>query len=95
MTNTYEVAEVHIGAWDEDRSPIVSHRWACRSTHDALVLCETRRVEAEMNHYADVRFEARENGEPIAPLDDEIEDGEVAAHLSAMGYTTEEIEAAI
>ena len=88
MTNTYEVAEVHIGAWDEDR-------WACRSTHDALVLCETRRVEAEMNHYADVRFEARENGEPIAPLDDEIEDGEVAAHLSAMGYTTEEIEAAI
>jgi len=94
MTNTYEVAEVHIGAWDEDRSPIVSHRWACRAPR-CLGAVRDSPVEAEMNHYADVRFEARENGEPIAPLDDEIEDGEVAAHLSAMGYTTEEIEAAI
>lgn len=93
MTDKYEVVEMEKSTRNQDGSPSITNRWSCESATDAFLHVHVRRVEAEIQGRTDVCYEAREDGEPIDPMDWEWEpdDEDVFRQLALMGYTEEEI----
>ena len=92
MANQYEVVEMERNAWHEDRTPIVSTRWPCKSEADAIIQLRVREVEAEIQGRTDVHYEAREDGKSIDRTEWEAPDDDVVfGALAEMGYTEEEI----
>lgn len=88
----YEVVEMEKHTWNHDGSPSITNRWVCDSAADAFNHAHVRRVEAEILDRSDVKFEAREDGEPIDHADWDVPDDDVVFEaLAKMGYTEEEI----
>jgi hypothetical protein len=90
MTNKYEVVEMEKHTWNMDYSPSITNRWGCDSEDDAILQLRVREVEAEIQGYTDVRYEAREDGEEIV-IEYVPEDDVVFEALAKMEYTEDKI----